>query len=98
MGQFGNYGHHTGQPIDCVRTYSITEPSAVAPDTKFYRGEIRRQDQGVNESRTGATRFGGTLISGIRRYRARFCNGRAYLKLTVLPRAPVCFCQTGSNT
>jgi len=37
-------------------TYSITEPSAVVPDTKVYFGDISRQKREVNESRADPLR------------------------------------------
>src|SRR5258706_726044 len=55
----------------------IAEPSAVAPDTKIYSGDMRRPtNREIRESRT--QRLGGSVIFSIRRYRARFCNDRAY--------------------
>src|SRR5258705_13262827 len=55
----------------------IAEPNAVAPDTKISSGDIRRpKTLEIRESRT--ERFGRSLIFSIRRYRARFCNDRAY--------------------
>src|SRR6266542_3849959 len=39
-------------------------------------------------TKVGLTRFGRMLISSIRRYRARFCYDRAYLKLPHYPILP----------
>jgi hypothetical protein len=49
---------------DSRRDKSFTEPSAVAPDARVYYGDKPRPCS-----------FNTEVESGIRRYRARFCNG-----------------------